>query len=251
MRRFFLAAQPDPDQTLVVTGAEAHHMGRVLRLRPGQRVEFFDGQGHVHQAVILSVSREAITTRVEQTTTDDAPALPLVLGQCLLKGKKMDFVVQKATELGVHELLPLVSEYCENHGDRDRLEERWRRIMIEACKQCRRAEPMRIHPVTLLREADFSSCGHRLVAWEGERAAALATDFINQPAAVALVMGPEGGLHDNDLHWLDHWGFQRFSLGPRILRGETATLAAVAILQYQIGALRPAPGSETDDTLSG
>ena len=157
----------------------------------------------------------------------------------------MDFLIQKATELGIHTFLPVVSKYCENHGDRQHQEERWQRIMIEACKQCHRASPMRISPAVSLDSADFSSFSHRLAAWEQEKHTALPNSFADQPGAICLFLGPEGGLHADDLHVLQHWNFTTFSLGASILRGETAALAAMSIIQYLTGTLQPSSVANT------
>ncbi|MCL1979707.1 MAG: 16S rRNA (uracil(1498)-N(3))-methyltransferase [Proteobacteria bacterium] len=240
MRRFFLPPHGLTDNHPILTGPEAFHLAVVLRLKPGQSVELFDGQGTVHTAQLMSVDRDRVTaeiiaTRHEQPQT----ASPLTLGQCLLKGKKMDFLVQKATELGVHAFMPLVSRYCENHGDRDHQQERWQRIMLEACKQCGRATPMRILPITPLTQFDTTAFRHRLVAWEEEQSAPLPADLSDRPGSVCLVLGPEGGLHEDDLATLRQRQCTTFSLGPLILRGETAALAATAIIQYLAGSLGP------------
>jgi len=239
MRRFYL----DPDilatDHIEIRGAEARHMATVLRLRPGQTVEFFDGQGTVLTAILRSTDKHLITAEIiERRREQLCDPTPLTLAQCLLKGKKMDLLVQKATELGVHNFLPIVSRYCENRGERDPLE-RWQRIMIEACKQCHRATPMTIMPVTPLDQADFSPFSHRLVAWEGEQSAPLPTAFIDAPGPLCLLLGSEGGLQAEEIESLMQQEFTPFSLGPRILRGETAALAATAIVQYLSGSLRP------------
>ena len=152
----------------------------------------------------------------------------------------MDLLVQKATELGVDAFQPVVSRYCENHGDRVHQEERWRRIMIEACKQSHRTLPMTILPAMTLAQIDFTPFVHRLAAWEEERQAPLPTDFADHPGPICLLLGPEGGLHADDLQTLRRAEFATFSLGPLILRGETAALAAASIVQYLAGALQPA-----------
>ena len=238
MRRFFLPAGSRAGETITLTGAEARHMVQVLRLRPGQAVEFFDGRGGIVTADLTGCDQRLVTARVTGYRQErEASAAPLTLAQALLKGKKMDFLVQKATELGVHAFLPVVTRHCENRGDRDHQQERWQRIMIEACKQCHRAEPMRILPVTQLEGLDPGAWVHRLAAWEGERQAALPAALA--PAPTGLFLGPEGGLHADDLYTLGALGFTTFSLGPRILRGETATLAAVAIVQHLTGSLQP------------
>jgi 16S rRNA (uracil1498-N3)-methyltransferase len=240
MRRFFLPAHSRTGDQIAITGPEARHIASVLRIRPGRTVEFFDGQGGVYTATVQTTAKNLVTAAVTGFRQElQAAQAPLTLVQCLLKGKKMDLLVQKATELGVHSFLPVVSRYCENHGDRDHQEERWQRIMIEACKQSHRTIPMTIQPVADLGQVDFSLFAHRLAAWEEERHAALPSSFIDHPGAVCLLLGPEGGLHDDDLDILRSWQFTTFSLGPRILRGETAALAAIAIVQYLVGALQP------------
>ena len=214
-------------------------MATVLRLQPGHTVEFFDGQGAVYTAVLKAADRHRVLAEIVQIRREEEQApSPLTLAQCLLKGKKMELLVQKATELGVQTFLPLVSRYCENRGERHP-EERWRRIMIEACKQCHRASPMEIQPVTPLAQADFSGYDHRLVAWEAEQNAPLPTGFIDRPGPICLLLGPEGGLGDVEIAALERHRFAPFSLGTRILRGETAALAAVSIVQYLSGALKP------------
>lgn len=217
-------------------------MATVLRLQAGQSVEFFDGLGRVHLAVLRIVGKQqVIADIIESYQEQRLVKTPLTLAQCLLKGKKMDLLIQKATELGVQTFLPLVSCHCENRGERNP-EGRWQRIMIEACKQCHRAMPMEIAPVTLIGEANFAAHAHRLVAWEMERTAPLPTTFVDQPGSVCLLLGPEGGLQEAEVFALQQHGFLPFSLGPHILRGETAALAAVSIVQYLSGGLQPPLG---------
>jgi 16S rRNA (uracil1498-N3)-methyltransferase len=242
MRRFYLPPDAMRGDHIQVTGSEARHIAAVLRLKPGQTVEFFDGCGTVCTTTLDRVDKNLVTAAIVSTRRDTGmSASPLTLAQCLLKGKKMDFLVQKATELGAHAFLPVTSRYCENHGDRVRQEERWQRIMIEACKQCHRITPMRIHPVVTLDQADFSLFRHRLAAWELDRHTALPSFFPDHPGGICLLLGPEGGFHADDLAVLRHRNFTTFSLGPEILRGETAALAAMAIVQYFTGALQPLP----------
>jgi 16S rRNA (uracil1498-N3)-methyltransferase len=240
MRRFYLQHGAISADLLEISGAEARHITSVLRLKPGQSVEFFDGKGAIFSAVLKTTGKELVTATITGVRRDSSTStFPLTVAQSLLKGKKMDFLIQKATELGVHTFLPLVSKYCENHGDRQRQDERWQRIMIEACKQSQRSTPMTIKPVTALDSADFSSFSHRLAAWEEEMSTALPTCLATSPGPLCLFLGPEGGLHAEDLDILRQWRFTTSSLGPRILRGETAALAAMSIIQYLTGALQP------------
>ena len=245
MRRFFLphGALDAGKQLVTITGQDARHISLVLRMKPGQTVEFFDGTGAVFSAVLqrtdASLIMAAVTGRM-QDAADTHP--PVYLAQALLKGKKMDFLVQKATELGVHTFMPIITRHCENHGNREHQTERWHRIMIEACKQCHRLTPMHINPIMPLDQAGFARAKVRLAAWEGEQATALAPAMVTGTKdPVCLFLGPEGGLHPDDLAALQQASFTTFSLGPRILRGETATLAALTIVQYLAGALQPLP----------
>jgi 16S rRNA (uracil1498-N3)-methyltransferase len=249
MRRFFLPAHARTGDLITLTDTEARHIATVLRLTPGHTVEFFDGEGQVVTAILQLVDRRRVTATVTAIRREQSRAhAPLTLAQCLLKGKKMDLLVQKATELGVQVFLPLASTHCENHGERGHQLERWQRIMIEACKQCHRVTPMTILPVVPLDQADFTPYAHRLAAWEGERLTALPTGFVAQPGPICLLLGPEGGLHADDLAMLHRSLFTTFSLGRNILRGETAALAAMAIVQYLSGVLQPDAGNVTESS---
>lgn len=247
MRRFYLQHGEISADLVEISGAEARHITSVLRLKPGQSVEFFDGKGSIFSAVLKTTGKDLVTAAITAVRQDfSTSAFPLTVAQALLKGKKMDFLIQKATELGVHTFLPLVSKYCENHGDRQRQDERWQRIMIEACKQCQRSTPMTIKPAAALDSIDFSIFSHRLAAWEEEKNTALPGDLAATPGPLCLFLGPEGGLHAEDLDILRQWRFTTFSLGPRILRGETAALAAMSIIQYLTGTLQPASTDAAD-----
>lgn len=241
MRRFFLTGQTSiQNGQLIVEGAEARHISLVLRLQAGEVVEFFDAGGEIWTVRLEQTKKEQTVATIlfnRQETMRSGAAL--CLAQCLLKGKKMDLLVQKATELGVECFLPLRSRYCENHGQRERQEERWQRIMIEACKQCGRTTFMRIAPVSAIAEADFSRFRHRLVAWEGEKEAGLPDTLATEAGAICLLLGPEGGLAPEDMAVLARQNFQAFSLGPLILRAETAALASVSLVRYLSGGLRP------------
>lgn len=240
MRRFFVHKALFCGDTFTLTGTEARHITLVLRLKPGQTIELFDGRGSVHTAVLAGVGNNQVSLAiVESRMESQSEPFPLTLAQCLLKGKKMDLLVQKATELGVHAFVPVVSRYCENQGERRQSFERWQRIMIEACKQCHRATPMRILPVTPLAQIDSSGFAHRLIAWEAERATPLTNQFFEQPGAICLLLGPEGGFHGDEIQHARQSAFTTFSLGTLILRAETAALAATSIIRYLSGGLLP------------
>ncbi len=238
MRRFFIYPETVVSDTIELTGPEAKHMVSVLRLQPGQQVEFFNGTGEVFAAIITVVAKNRLTAKITSTQYVSAPTTPhLTLVQSLLKGKKMDFLIQKATELGVHSFLPLETRYCENRGKRQQQHSRWQRIMIEACKQCQRLYPMHIAPVSSLNKADFTPFTHKYLAWENEEGASLPDHIRTATGSICIVIGPEGGFHHHEIQFFTDAGFQTFSLGPLILRGETAALSAISIVQYLTGAL--------------
>ncbi|MHB8808791.1 MAG: 16S rRNA (uracil(1498)-N(3))-methyltransferase [Desulfobulbaceae bacterium] len=240
MRRFLVDPATIVGSLATLPAGEAHHIASVLRLQTGTMVELIDGQGLVYAGRLETVSRTAVTVRLlsQQHDQEDA-GRPLILLQALLKGKKMDVVVQKATELGVHTLQPLVTRYSEGRGNPARQAERWQRIMVEACKQSRRSQPMRIEPLSDFAGISLPETGPRILFWEGETTESLRPELLSPPGPVCLLLGPEGGLHQQEADEARAKGFQAVSLGRRILRAETATVAAVAIIQYLTGGLQP------------
>lgn len=244
MRRFYLPAEYMPTDGLglfFLQGQQARHIAQVLRLRPGDMVEFFDGSGRVLRACLHEVGHAQVRAELVESWKEEVPAHPpLFLAQAILKGKKMDLLVQKATELGVQQFIPVVSRYCEARSTRESALERWQRIVIEACKQCKRPIPMQIAEPIATDQLDFSPFAHKLLAWEEEKEQPLPANFLREnPGPICLFLGPEGGLHADEVHSLRAQGFLSFSLGKKVLRAETATLAAISIVQYLSGALRP------------
>ncbi len=187
------------------------------------------------------MTRQAVTVDIISQQQPAKESVPLTLAQGLLKGKKMDFLVQKATELGVRTFQPLQTRYCENRGDRKGQRERWQRIMLEACKQCKRPLPMEINPASGLNHFDASLFSCKIMLWEGEKSVSLPGALPSTGSdSICLLLGPEGGFHKEEIEHACALGFQTVSLGRRILRAETAALAAVAIIQFLAGNLGPA-----------
>ena len=233
MRRFFVSPDQIKEEHITLKGAEAHHLRSVLRLQPGRMVEFFDGTGAVYQAEISTVQAgliEAGIIRQHVVRLDDP--FPLTLAQAVLKGKKMDVVVQKATELGVNTLVPVISRYCEGKkANSDRIS-RWQRIVIEACKQSGRSVPMRIAPVTPLEELPVADYRYSICCWEKEQKKILLPAHLEKIGDILLIIGPEGGFHQHEIDWIQGNDFHIVTLGPYVLRAETAALAAVSMVKY-------------------
>lgn len=221
---------------LVLPDAAARHATRVLRLTAGHPLVLFNGDGNDYDATLQDVAGKSVGVRVlgHRVVAREAP-WPLTLAQCLARGDKMDLVVQKATELGVTRIVPLLSERSGVRLDAARADKRlrhWQGVAAAACEQCGRA---RLPQVDAPRSLDAwlaglpASSGLRLALLPGS---ARRVRELTMPADGAmLVVGPEGGLGDRDVAALTAGGFDGLSLGPRILRTETAGMAALAAIQ--------------------
>jgi len=236
MRRFFYdPGIQDDEEQILISGLEAHHVRNVLRMQAGDRAELFDGKGAIIAGEISLVSAQEVIFQVLSRQDESDSGVPLTLAQAVLKGKKMDLVIQKVTELGVHTFVPVITRYCENPRRAGQQLERWQRIMLEACKQCRRPIPMQICPPTKLQELSFSERGHKIMPWEKEAGASFSSLELGDGQPVLVLVGPEGGFHPSEVAYAEEVGFRTISLGPRILRAETAALAAVVLVQQMVG----------------
>lgn len=242
MRRFFVNKSDLVDNCAVITGSEARHIALVLRLEPGEILELFDGHGSVYQTEIMQVSPVHIKVQVLKQRLEVELDVPrLIFAPGLLKGKKMDFLIQKATELGVYEFRPLQTRYSENKGNSQRQMERWQRIMFEACKQCNRPIPMQIEQISDLSQfAQQNTCSASIMLWEGESSKTFSDVLHTDCKSVCLMIGPEGGFHHEEVDFAVRSGFQTITMGHRILRAETAALSALSISQFIMGGFQPA-----------
>jgi 16S rRNA (uracil1498-N3)-methyltransferase len=234
MLRVFVRASDVRDDVVRIGGAERRHL-HTLRLGPGARLVVFDEAGVEREVEITTAGARTVEARVVATRPGARESsLDLVLAPALLKGDKMDLVVEKATELGVRRIAPVTSRHVVGRGART---ERWRRIALAAAKQSgRTAVPAVDAPVPLSRLLAGDWRGVRLVAWEDERT----TPFTGLPATAAaaiVVLGPEGGFDDAEVAEARAHGFVTVSLAPRVLRAETAALVAVALCQHRWGDL--------------
>jgi len=226
----------DPGAELSLPAQAGEHVARVLRLVAGDPLTLFNGDGNDYPASILAVGKREVVVRIEsrQPLHNESP-LPLTLAQGVARGEKMDLIVQKATELGVVRIVPLLTERSEVKLDAARAEKRlvhWRAVAASACEQSGRARLPEITPALPL-----STWLGSLVEDGALRLALLpeATQSSRElrfsTAGGLLVVGPEGGLGERDTGALTAAGFAGLRLGPRILRTETAGLAALAALQ--------------------
>jgi 16S rRNA (uracil1498-N3)-methyltransferase len=233
MRRFFIDEKAICGDDVTLSGSQSHHLISVLRLSVGQTIELFDGTGWVYLTELSTISKNRVEGRIVNRHLESSThPFPLTLGMGILKGKKMDLVLQKATELGVDSLIPLATRYSEQGKNIDRRIERWQRIMLEACKQCGRATPMCIAPVLPLQELDIAEYHYPVLCWEQEDKSVISPEYFTAPGSILLLIGPEGGFHDGEISWAADQGIRMTTLGSHILRAETAAIAGVGIIQY-------------------
>jgi 16S rRNA (uracil1498-N3)-methyltransferase len=242
MRRFFVDPKSCNQEEVILSEEESHHIFKVLRLPVASEIELLDGRGRVYRAVLTAVGKKAVARIVATVAVEPEKAKELVVYQAILKGEKMDMVIQKCTELGVTRVVPVNTTRCQGGSDTGRNAkrlERWRRIGVAACKQCLRPTLMEIEDVQDVNElAGHCLAERRLLFWEEEKDYRLQQLAGWQEAqSVALFFGPEGGLTRDEVALARQSGWQTLSLGERILRAETATLGAVAVVQYLLGNL--------------
>jgi len=242
MRRFFFTSQQETEDRILITGSEARHITTVLRMQPGSRLELFDGKGTIICGQIEQLTSRTVSIHILSRTLAADNTIPLTLAQAMLKGKKMDFLVQKATELGVHTFIPLITRYCAKRVHNERQGQRWQRIMLEACKQCGRPVPMQIKEPVALGELPCAGDSNLIMPWEDEDSSPLSPALVHNRRPTILLIGPEGGFHREEISLARDMAFTTVSLGPRILRAETAALAAVSIIQHLNHNLQPATG---------
>ena len=217
------------------------HLLRVLRLGPGALVRLFNGDGHDYEARLVGTARRGAEAEVvAAVAVDTETPLRITLAQGIARGEKMDLVLQKATELGVAAFAPVVTERTEVKLDAERAGKRlahWQGVVAAACGQSGRAVlPEVAAPVSLAQYAATETATVKLVL--DPRGGGGIRDLALPPGApVALVAGPEGGLSERDLATLRAAGFAGLRVGPRVLRTETAGLAAIAALQALYGDL--------------
>ncbi len=247
MRLFFVPPAQWTGRRASITGSDVHHITRVLRLRPGDTVTVSDGAGRTGRLRIERLGEEAVEGTMVETTEAPADATPpITLIQALPKGRKFELILQKAVELGAARIVPITSARTVVRLKRNRAGERlerWRRIAAEAAKQCRRQSVPEVAPVTSLEDwlADIGppEAGQlRLLLWE--EATKPLRDILAQagnPTEILCLVGPEGGIEAAEAAKATEAGFVPASLGPRILRAETAPLALLAILQHTFGGI--------------
>lgn len=217
--------------------AASHHLGKVLRMQSGRELILFNGAGGEYAAIIQEVSKKHVVVTIAEHTADnrDSP-LRLELAIGISRGERFEWVLQKATELGVSKITPLITERTEVKvgGERqEKIMDRWQHILISACEQCQRnllpelSAPVQIDDWLSTVDADL-----RFVLHHRDSKTLPAGQ---KPQSVSLLIGPEGGLSESEIAQARAKNFDPLTLGPRVLRTETAPVAAISLVQYLWG----------------
>jgi len=234
--RLFTDQLLTPGDQVVLKGNVAQHLGRVLRSRSGDHIALFNGDGQEFAAQVLTVSKGEVSVGVGAAASPQTESpVYTTLGLCLSKGDRFDWAIQKATELGVGAIAPLQSERVDFSIPPDRMEKRiahWQQIAISACEQCGRVKvPSITPPQSLAVWVENVSAEQKWVLHCADNTDASASAMTpGTPRDAALLIGPEGGLTDQEFAAASAEGFQLLQLGPRVLRTETAPAAALSVL---------------------
>ncbi|KAA3650117.1 MAG: 16S rRNA (uracil(1498)-N(3))-methyltransferase [Proteobacteria bacterium] len=230
--RFFYPGPLSAGASVALPDDAAHHATRVLRLRADTDIELFDGEGAACAATLTSVSAPVMARLGAPRPPEPEPRCHITLVQALASGDKMDWVVQKAVELGVSVIQPVAAKRSVLKLDGARAEKRvahWQKVAVSACEQCGRNRLPQIAPVSSLERWLATASGGWVLAPSAPQA--LRARAAPEGGRICLLVGPEGGWDDTELVAMRARGIEAVSLGPRVLRTETAGLAAVAAIQ--------------------
>ncbi|EPJ46410.1 MAG: 16S ribosomal RNA methyltransferase RsmE [Osedax symbiont Rs1] len=237
--RFYQDTAISIDTQLALDSDAVQHIARVLRMKPGDNILLFNGDGNEYQATLSKVEKRAVSAEITASTSPSRSSrLKIDIGQSISRGDRMDFAVQKSTELGMRSLTPLISERTEVKLKADRLtkkQQQWQQLAISACEQSLRTDVPTINSALAISQW-IKDCDTDLKLVLHHHTDRRLAEF-DQPATVALLIGPEGGLTEAEVQLAIDNGFHPVALGPRVMRTETAPIAAQAILQYLWGDL--------------
>lgn len=230
----FLTPEELSTEEVIITGDQAKHLS-VLRVKTGEMITVFDGLGCKYDCKILQINKKNfIAEKLSKTPYSAESPVSITLAQGIAKGEKMDLIIQKATELGVTKVIPLITERSQvRHTAKI---ERWKKIALSAAQQSRRGKVPEIYePVSL---DGFLESRHKGIIFYEEktdkRLKQILTDFKDYKE-ITILIGPEGGFSKGEVNAAVEKGFLEASLGPRILRTETAAINAISIIQYELG----------------
>jgi 16S rRNA (uracil1498-N3)-methyltransferase len=224
---------------ILIDGQAAQHIVKVLRMKAGEHIRFFNGTGIFYPCVIIETGKKSLTIKTQESEASTSESnLQTHLGQVMSRGDRMDYVIQKSTEMGVNEITPLSSERCELKLNADRADKRvkhWQQVAISAAEQCGRAVVPKVHDVMRIDDwlEQQQDIGLGLVLHH--RDTQNLANIAPTPAAVNILIGPEGGLTALEIASATQAKFISSTFGPRVLRTETAPVTCLAILQWLWG----------------
>jgi 16S rRNA (uracil1498-N3)-methyltransferase len=240
-KRFFIKEKPSGSAHLFLEGSEHHHLSKVARIKPGEKVWLFDEHGNRFMARVEAVEKDRTLLNIVEEERKRVLKVRITLAQALLKTKKMDLVVQKATELGAYAIVPLLSErtVVKIENKQDKKMERWKRVVLEAAKQSGSTSVPEIHPPTeLMRFISGKEKSKKMFLSErgGESLRDILMFPLNEklkiPDSVNLLIGPEGGWTEKEEQDIMSNSYEAVSLGTFTLRSETAAIASLAMVSH-------------------
>ena len=241
-RRFFIDPENIKDGIANIKGSDANHLKNVLRMKKKDAVTLFDGQGLIHSAQIREIQHDEIILEIFETNKEPERIPQIILAQSFLKEKKLDALIRQLTELGVSKIIPFFSERSIPNPDSKKIQnrhDRWNKIALESLKQCQRnllpeiSIPMSFNETIRIGQ----ECDVKIIFWENETSPlkkTLSTCTPN-PKKIIILLGPEGGFSTKEIDIATGSDFITCSLGPRILKAETASIAAMTLLQFFFG----------------
>ncbi len=241
LRRIFVPPGSLRARNVTLGEAMAHRLGRVLRLRRGDHVVLSDGGPREFEVQLTAVSPHAITAVIVAERESPAePAVDVVLYQSLIRANRFDLVIEKGTEIGVSRFVPVVNARSQAHLEEEPLfrADRWKRVVVEAAEQCGRGRMPAVDAPMPFEEAISQAPGLKLLSWEGERLQGLASylrALPERPKVVSVFIGPEGGFGQEEIGLARGEDVALVSLGPRLLRSETAGIVACALVLEALG----------------
>ncbi|SMM99894.1 Ribosomal RNA small subunit methyltransferase E [uncultured Candidatus Thioglobus sp.] len=223
------------NEELTLDEYTSHHLAKVLRFPQGQNIILFNGDGMNYNAKVLAVKKQCTVKILDKTPNPSESKLNLTLAQGIAKGEKMDFLIQKAVELGVNKIIPIFSEHCVVRLKGEKLQKRlnhWQKIIIGACEQSGRSIVPILQPAMRFNDFINTDFGNGFVLHHRAEKSLLEIEKLDQ---ATIIIGPEGGLSEQEIQLATTQGAKPLLLGSRILRTETASLAAIANMQLLWG----------------
>ena len=249
MHHFFVKPQNiELHQNIIcIDGEDVKHIQKALRLKKKDRITVSDGAGKGYLAEIIEVKNDQVAVKIIETLTSaEKPRPAIILYQGIAKGSKMDFIIQKAVELGVNEIIPIMTEHAVvqlNKKDLEKKRQRWQKIAEEAAKQSKRLTLPIVNTSDSFQEAVANTMDNRsghlqLLAYEAESNISIrnvvGNDCLSDYVRIGVWIGPEGGFHQEEADFAMKSGIHCVTLGPRILRTETAGIVMLSILLYEL-----------------